>query len=137
MPSIIRLPGALQRRLDATIAALVSTAQRPAVDFSQPLSEEALVGPDSVSWRIFKNPVALFVGGVAAVILELAEPSVRAGVWEHSSFRTDPIGRLPRTGLAAMVTVYAARSIAEPMIEGVVRMHANIDGETPAGIRHT
>src|ERR1700726_2473123 len=137
MPSIIRLPGALQRRLDATIAALVSTAQRPTVDFSQPLSEEALVGPDSVSWRIFKNPVALLVGGVAAVILELAEPSVRTGVWEHSSFRKDPIGRLRRTGLAAMVTVYGARSIAEPMIAGIVRRHAAIDGETSAGIPYS
>jgi uncharacterized protein (DUF2236 family) len=39
--------------------------------------------------------------------------------------------------LAAMVTVYAARSIAEPMIEGVVRMHANIDGETSAGERYS
>jgi uncharacterized protein (DUF2236 family) len=136
MRSIIRLPGALQRRLDATVGALLSTPQRPTVDFSQPLREEALVGPDSVSWRIFKNPVALFVGGVAAVILELAEPSVRTGVWEHSSFRKDPIGRLRRTGLAAMITVYGARSIAVPMIAGVVRRHAAVDGETPAGIRY-
>ena len=26
-------------------------------DFSQPRGEPALVGPDSISWRIFKNPV--------------------------------------------------------------------------------
>ena len=136
MRPIIRLPSALQRHLDRTISALLNT-QQTRVDFSRPLREEALIGADSVSWRIFKNPVALFVGGVAAVILELAEPAVRAGVWEHSSFRKDPIGRLRRTGLAAMVTVYAARSIAEPMIEGVVRMHANIDGETSAGERYS
>jgi uncharacterized protein (DUF2236 family) len=136
MRSIIRLPAALQRRLDGTISALLSSRHSPTVDFTRPLREEALVGPDSVSWRIFKNPVALFVGGVAAVILELAEPSVRAGVWEHSSFRKDPIGRLRRTGLAAMVTVYGARSIAEPMIAEVVRRHAAVDGETPAGIRY-
>jgi uncharacterized protein (DUF2236 family) len=43
------------------------------------------------------------------------------------------MGRLRRTGLAAMVTVYGARSIAEPMIAGVVRMHAKVEGETPAG----
>jgi uncharacterized protein (DUF2236 family) len=136
MRPIIRLPSALQHHLDRTISALLNT-QQTRFDFSRPLREEALIGADSVSWRIFKNPVALFVGGVAAVILELAEPAVRAGVWEHSSFRKDPIGRLRRTGLAAMVTVYAARSIAEPMIEGVVRMHANIDGETSAGERYS
>src|ERR1700682_743140 len=135
MRSIIWLPGVLQRRLDGTISALLSSQQSLAVDFGRPLREEALVGPDSVSWRIFKNPVALFVGGVAAVILELAEPSVRAGVWEHSSFRKDPIGRLRRTGLAAMVTVYGARSVAEPMLAGVGRRHAAVDGETSAVTR--
>lgn len=88
---------------------------------------------DSVSWRIFKNPVALFVGGVAAVILELAEPSVRTGVWEHSGFRRDPVRRLERTGMAAMVTVYGARSVAEAMIADVVRRHDRVMGETPAG----
>jgi uncharacterized protein (DUF2236 family) len=101
--------------------------------FVEPAGEPALVPPDSVSWRIFKNPVTLFIGGVAAVILELAEPAVRTGVWEHTDFRRDPMRRLERTGLAAMVTVYAARSVAEPMIAHVVRMHDRVEGVTPAG----
>jgi uncharacterized protein (DUF2236 family) len=130
--SIIRLPWALQRRLDAAAGALLNPPQGHA-DFTRPPGEEALVPPNSVSWRIFKNPVALYVGGVAAVILELAEPAVRTGVWEHSSFRQDPVGRLRRTGSAAMVTVYGARSVAVPMIARVVRMHAKIAGETPDG----
>ncbi len=40
--------------------------------------------------------------------MELAEPRVRNGVWERTTFRADPIRRLRRTGLAAMVTVYGA-----------------------------
>jgi uncharacterized protein (DUF2236 family) len=92
-----------------------------------------LVSADSVSWRIFKNPVAMFVGGVTAVLLELAEPAVRTGVWEHSSFRRDPVQRLRRTGLAAMITVYGARSEAERMIAHVVRLHGKVRGTTPAG----
>jgi uncharacterized protein (DUF2236 family) len=86
-----------------------------------------------VSWWIFKNPVTLFIGGVAAVILELAEPAVRTGVWEHTDFRRDPLRRLERTGLAAMITVYAARSVAEPMIAHVVSLHEKVTGVTPAG----
>lgn len=105
----------------------------PSVDFSAPVGEPALAAPDSVSWRVFKNPFALFVGGVTAVILELAEPRVRTGVWGHSSFRTDPLTRLKRTGLAAMVTVYGARSVAEAMIAGVGRQHARVAGTTPDG----
>ncbi|MGZ3259713.1 MAG: oxygenase MpaB family protein [Croceibacterium sp.] len=118
---------------DAAARGLIQPPRGPAVDFTQPKGEPALVTPDSVSWRIFKNPVALFTGGVVAVILELAEPAVRTGVWEHSSFRRDPVRRLQRTGLAAMVTVYGARSVAQAMIAGVVRMHDKVRGATPAG----
>ena len=104
------------------------------VDFSRPAGESALAGPDSVCWQVFRNPVSLFVGGVAAVILELAEPRVREGVWTHSSFRTAPVERLQRTGLAAMVTVYGPRSTAETMIGQIVRVHDGVSGTTPEGL---
>jgi uncharacterized protein (DUF2236 family) len=45
--------------------------------------------------------------------------------------------RLQRTGLAAMVTVYGARSVAEPMIARVVGMHAKVAGETPCGVHYS
>ncbi len=129
----IALPGPLQRRLDATADALISPPGGPAVDFSRPKGEPALISPDSVSWRLFKSPMPLFIGGVAAVLLEFGEPRVRDGVWQHSSFRTGALLRLQRTGLAAMVTVYGARSVAERMIAGVVRRHGRVTGETSTG----
>ena len=55
--------------------------------------------------------------------MELAEPRVRTGVWEHTTFRIDPIRRLQRTGLAAMMTIYSARGTAEAMIARVRWMH--------------
>ncbi len=125
--------GPLVRRLDQASRALLLPEGGPAVDFSRPPGEPAIGGPSSVSWRVFKNPVSLFIGGVTAVILELAEPRVRTGVWEHSGFRKDPPRRLRRTGLAAMVTVYGARSVAEGMIRGVRRMHDRVRGNTPGG----
>jgi len=106
------------------------------LDFSTPAGEPALAPADGVAWQVFKNPIALFTGGVAAVVLELAEPRVRTGVWEHSSFRSDPVARMERTGLAAMVTVYGARSVAEKMIAGVRRLHERVRGTTPAGVAY-
>ena len=125
----------------ATLRRIASRAAlRPeggfAVDFSEPAGEAALVAPDSIAWQVFKNPVALFVGGVTAVILELAEPRVRSGVWDHTTFRSDPLLRMERTGLAAMVTVYGARSTAEKMIAGVRRMHDRVHGTTPKGVAY-
>ncbi|WP_206186021.1 oxygenase MpaB family protein [Sphingosinicella sp. BN140058] len=130
----LRVPRAVMSRIDALAADLFDAPGMPTVDFSQPLGESALIAPTSISWRIFKNPITLFIGGVAAVILELAEPSVRDGVWQHSSFRTDALTRLRRTGLAAMLTVYGPRSKAEAMIAGVVRAHGRVTGTTSGGI---
>jgi uncharacterized protein (DUF2236 family) len=105
-----------------------------AFDFSQPTGEPALAPHDGISWRLFANPVSLFIGGVAAVLLELAEPSVRSGVWDHSGFRRDPALRLRRTGFAAMMTVYGPRTAAEALIARVVRMHGHVSGTTPGGL---
>jgi uncharacterized protein (DUF2236 family) len=105
-----------------------------AFDFSQPAGEPALAPRDGIAWRVFANPVVLFVGGVAAVLLELSEPSVRSGVWDQGGFRQDPAMRLRRTGFAAMMTVYGPRSAAEQMIARVVRMHERVRGTTPAGL---
>jgi uncharacterized protein (DUF2236 family) len=134
---ITRLPGTLQRYLNGAVDALLGAESDQRSDFARPPREEALLAADSLSWRVLKNPIALFVGGTAAVILELAEPAVRAGVWEHSSFRKDPLKRLRRTGLAAMISVYGARSVAETMIARVVRMHASVQGTSVEGVRYS
>ena len=105
-----------------------------AFDFSQPAGEPALAPPDGIAWQVFANPISLFVGGVTAVLLELAEPSVRSGVWDHSSFARDPGMRLRRTGFAAMMTVYGPRSATEQLIARVVRMHGRVEGTTPDGV---
>ena len=123
-------------RIVAPVAAIMQPPPGMRFDFTHPIGEPALIGADSVSWRIFKNPVTLFVGGVAAVILELAEPSVRSGVWDHSSFRTDAVMRLRRTGAAAMMTVYGPRAEAEKMIGHVVRIHDRVRGTTPDGMAY-
>jgi uncharacterized protein (DUF2236 family) len=133
LPRLLPMPSPLRRRIDEAAQDWLQPPNGARVDFSRPLDAPALVPPDSVSWQMFKNPIALFIGGVAAVILELAEPAVRTGVWEHSSFRTDPVLRLRRTGLAAMVTVYGPRGRAEAMIADVVRRHAKVAGKTPSG----
>ena len=128
-----RVRRSVEKRLDKAASAYLGDSALARIDFTSPAGEPALSPPTSVSWRVFKNPVTLFIGGVTAVILEFAEPRVRSGVWDHSSFRADPVRRMKRTGLAAMVTVYGARSVAERMIDGVARMHDRIAGLTPSG----
>ena len=103
------------------------------IDFANPPGEASLQHPSSVQWRIFKNPIALGVGGVAAVLMEFADARIRSGVWDHSTYKADPIGRSKRTGIAAMVGVYGPESAARRVIAGVTNMHARVGGQTPKG----
>jgi uncharacterized protein (DUF2236 family) len=107
------------------------------IDFASPRGEAAMLPPDSVHWRIYKNPVALGIGGVAAVLLEFADARIRSGVWDHSTYKADPIGRSQRTGIAALVGVYGPASAARQVIGGVNRMHAQVKGTTPTGEAYT
>lgn len=103
------------------------------IDFANPVGEMSLQHPSSIQWRIFKNPIALGVGGVAAVLMEFADARIRTGVWDHSTYKADPIGRSKRTGIAAMVGVYGPESAARRVIAGVTNMHARVGGQTPRG----
>lgn len=91
------------------------------------------MAPTSPQWRVFKNPIAIAIGGVAAVLLEFADARIRSGVWDHSTYKVDPIGRSKRTGIAAMAGVFGPASAARRIIGGVNRMHRKVVGETPGG----
>lgn len=106
------------------------------VDFSAPYGEAALLSPDSVQWRVYKNPVALGIGGIAAVLLEFADPRIRSGVWDHSTYKADPIGRSRRTGTVALLACYGPAGTARGVIGRVNRMHAGVKGETPSGQKY-
>lgn len=106
------------------------------ISFLHPHGEAALTPASGVSWRIFSNPVSLGIGGIAAVILELAHPQVRHGVWDHSSFRTAPLKRMIRTAKAAMITVYAPAGTAKRMIAQVNHMHRGVSGKTDGGVAY-
>jgi uncharacterized protein (DUF2236 family) len=105
-------------------------------DFSQPAGEPALA-PASVDGDCcpeFPSPVTLFVGGLAAVLLEFAEPSLRFGVLNRSSFQRDRRTPLQGTGVAAMMAVAGPRSDADKLIAHLVRMYSPVEGTTPHGI---
>lgn len=106
------------------------------IDFLSPSGEPAYASPDSVHWRVYKNPVALALGGVCAVLLEFADPRIRSGVWDHSVFPKDPLGRGQRTAMAAQIGVFGPRSAADHVTERIGRLHARVSGETPGGVAY-
>jgi uncharacterized protein (DUF2236 family) len=61
-------------------------------------------GPNSVSWRIHAEPLAL-VGGLRALLLQALHPHAMSLLYAKSDFQHDPWARLQRTaGYVATVT---------------------------------
>ena len=121
------------RVLEDWLSDLIDPGGDTAGIFLRPHAEAALMAPQSVSWRVFKNPLSVYVGGVTAVLLQLAEPRVGSGVWQYTSFREQPMNRLRRTAHAAMLSVYGPRSHAESMVARVNGMHSHVRGTTHDG----
>ncbi|MBD8638058.1 DUF2236 domain-containing protein [Sphingomonas sp. CFBP 13733] len=92
-----------------------------------------MFAPDAVIGRVHGDVVSMMVGGVAALLLQMLHPAVLAGVWDHSNFRTDMLGRLRRTARFIAVTTYGERTDAEAVIARVRAVHAHIAGTLPNG----
>jgi uncharacterized protein (DUF2236 family) len=89
-----------------------------------------LFGPDSVSWRIDRELVVL-AGGSCALLMQAAHPVVAAGVAQHSTYATDPFGRLLRTLTSSFDVVFGTRSQASATIRRVNAIHARVRGQRP------
>nr|WP_243843366.1 oxygenase MpaB family protein [Sphingomonas vulcanisoli] len=96
-------------------------------------SSDALFAPGSPIQRVHGDVTSMMVGGVAALLLQMLHPAVLAGVWDHSNFRTDMLGRLRRTARFIAVTTYGQRDQAVAAIEKVRAVHAHIAGITTDG----
>jgi uncharacterized protein (DUF2236 family) len=92
-----------------------------------PPPEEGLFRSGSWLRRVSGEPVLLFGGG-RALLLEIAHPLVAAGVAEHSSYRSDPFGRLQRTLEAMTAIVFRDRAAALAAARGVERSHRRVTG---------
>lgn len=75
-------------------------------------------------------------GGLCALMLQLLHPRALAGVYDHSNFRADLVGRLRRTTNFVAGTTYAPRAEAEQLIARVRNIHAHIRGHTADGVAY-
>ena len=89
-----------------------------------------LFGPGSVSWRIDRELVVL-AGGSCAMLMQAAHPVVAVGVADHSTYATDPFGRLLRTLTSSFDVVFGSRPTAEAAIRRVNAIHAGVHGTNP------
>ena len=132
----LRLLDALALPLRQALAGQVRSLagdSRAALDFTQPPGDPGWFGPQSVSWSVHADIVAMMTGGVAALLLQALHPLALAAVWDWSDFRADLRGRLHRTALFIATTTYGPAQAAQRAVDRVRAIHAHVHGIAPDG----
>jgi uncharacterized protein (DUF2236 family) len=93
---------------------------------------DGMFGPETVTWRVGREAV-LLVGGGRALILQVAHPLVAAAVEQHSSYDTDPWGRLYRTIDVTTRIAFGDRETSAAAAAALRRVHARVTGEASDG----
>jgi uncharacterized protein (DUF2236 family) len=94
------------------------------------VAASGLFGPDSMAWKVDRE-VLILAGGTCALLMQLAHPSVAAGVEQHSDFRTDPFARLRRTLTASFDVVFGSTARADRAIRRMNAIHSVVRGSVP------
>ena len=110
----------------------VESGQQPV-----PTSDEALFPKDSPIRMVHADIVAMMVGGVRGLLLQMLHPHALQGVLDHSNFRTDMHGRLRRTARFIAVTTFGHRDDAMAAVDRVNRIHAKVGGTLPNGTAYS
>ena len=110
----------------------VESGQQPV-----PTSDEALFPKDSPIRMVHADIVAMMVGGVRGLLLQMLPPHALQGVLDHSNFRTDMHGRLRRTARFIAVTTFGHREDAMAAVGRVNRIHAKVGGTLPDGTAYS
>ena len=132
LPGVKLLPSPARRRLRRQVLAVLSR-DAPAPDYDAPPGDPGLFGPDTVTWKIHADFPSMMAGGLASLMLQALHPLALAGVWDHSAFRTDTLGRLRNTTAFVGRTTYAPRAAAEAAIERVRAIHRGVRGTAEDG----
>ncbi|WP_143195711.1 oxygenase MpaB family protein [Archangium sp. Cb G35] len=93
---------------------------------------EGVYGPDSMTWMIYREPVIL-LGGLRAILLQIAHPAVASGVSQNSNFRNDLLGRARRTYTAMYQLKFGGLREATGAAKRIHSLHSRVYGSIADG----
>ena len=100
------------------------------------MTDAGILAPDSVARRLNRESF-LLLGGTAALLLQVSHPLVAAGVDQHSSFRSDPLGRLLRTLNTTLAAVFGTTRDARAALRRIDRRHVGVHGVSASGVAYS
>lgn len=89
----------------------------------------------SLAWKVNAEPTA-FLGAGRALLLQVAHPGVGYGVEQHSSYASDPWGRLFNTGDLMMKLTFGTPEQVRRQERVLRAKHRRVSGETDDGTRY-
>ncbi len=120
--SSVRLTDAeKQASAEATTAFEAQLAQLPKV------GEVGFFGPDSMTWKIYREPTML-LGGISALLLQIAHPAIAEGVRKFSNFHEAYLYRAHRTFNAMAGFYFGSEELALKTARRLFKMHGMIRG---------
>lgn len=92
-----------------------------------PTPDPGLFGPDSITWRLAREPL-LLIGGGRALLMQVAHPLVAQGVVDHSDYDTRPFDRLLGTLRWLVLVILGTSAEARAATNAITRLHERVRG---------
>lgn len=97
---------------------------------AQPAADVGYFGPDSVTWRIHREPLTL-VGGLRALLLQALHPQAMELLYSKSDFQDDPWARLQRTAEYVSTVTFAPTARVDAAAARVRAVHRRLGITAP------
>jgi uncharacterized protein (DUF2236 family) len=91
------------------------------------LKHEGYFGRHSASWKLYREPIVL-LGGIRALLLQIAHPAIADGVNRYSNFQEDALDRGRRTFMAMAKIYFAEADVARQTAIKLHTIHSYIRG---------
>jgi uncharacterized protein (DUF2236 family) len=83
--------------------------------------------PGSAAWAVHGS-MSTIVAGIRALLMQTLHPGALAGVYDHSRFQDDPLGRLAGTIRWIFTVTYGSKDAARDASNWVLRLHEKVIG---------
>ncbi len=131
-----QLDGVRRRLVGAVTSRLWGDRPRPDEqarrDLERDRAADPWLPPDSPV-RTVHADIAMLIGGLRALLLQSLHPQAMQAVADHSGYRSDPWGRLQRTGDFIQATSFGSGAEARAAVDRVRAVHEHIRGLGPDG----
>jgi uncharacterized protein (DUF2236 family) len=92
--------------------------------------DHGFFGPNSPTWKVWTSPTSI-IGFKRSIIVETFDPFLAAAVDQQNGVRTNPMGRLDRTGTYFQTVAVGDGRAAIEASEALMKVHARAVGIEP------